>query len=248
RDVRKQWKRNRTAFKMKDEDVPVYPTIASQFNDPGITWMFVNLNRLLREKLGLGTEGAAPTDQAPSHVGAAHGRDAKASPSVIPSAARDLASASEQRDPSASPRDDKSGGRITNPRVDWQPHLDTSLKEPRATVLIPGNRGRYLAEIAEQRRSINKAAETQAEIASRAQSYYQVLSELDDPKLPPPLALYADADTSPALVGAASAAMEKPSHAEAPAQSSRGRGSIGGTARAPGESPAHDTETVHGRD
>src|SRR6478609_789494 len=38
RDVRKQWKRNRTAFAMKDEDVPVYPTIASQFNDPGISW------------------------------------------------------------------------------------------------------------------------------------------------------------------------------------------------------------------
>ena len=52
RDVRKQWKRNRIAFKMKDEDVPVYPTIASQFNDPGITWMFVNLCRLLREKKG----------------------------------------------------------------------------------------------------------------------------------------------------------------------------------------------------
>src|SRR6185312_6509849 len=50
RDVRKQWKRNRTAFNVKDEDVPVYPTIASQFNDPGITWMFANLCRLMREK------------------------------------------------------------------------------------------------------------------------------------------------------------------------------------------------------
>ncbi|MBW8311053.1 MAG: cobalamin-dependent protein, partial [Rhizobium sp.] len=50
RDVRKQWKRNRTAFQMKDEDVPVYPTIASQFNDPGVTWMFANLCRLLRNK------------------------------------------------------------------------------------------------------------------------------------------------------------------------------------------------------
>ena len=29
RDVRKQWKRNRVAFQTKDEDVPVYPTIAS---------------------------------------------------------------------------------------------------------------------------------------------------------------------------------------------------------------------------
>ncbi len=53
RDVRKQWKRNHLAFTMADEEVPVYPTIASQFNDPGISWMFVNLLRLLREKLDL---------------------------------------------------------------------------------------------------------------------------------------------------------------------------------------------------
>ena len=45
RDVRKQWKRNRVAFQVGDEDVPVYPTIASQFNDPGVSWMFVNLCR-----------------------------------------------------------------------------------------------------------------------------------------------------------------------------------------------------------
>jgi putative protein kinase ArgK-like GTPase of G3E family len=50
RDVRKQWKRNRVADATPDEDVPVYPTIASQFNDPGISWMFVNLCRLLRER------------------------------------------------------------------------------------------------------------------------------------------------------------------------------------------------------
>ncbi|HTI96077.1 MAG TPA: cobalamin-dependent protein, partial [Rudaea sp.] len=53
RDVRKQWRRNRVAFKLPDEQVPVYPTIASQFNDPGVTWMFANLCRLLREKLHL---------------------------------------------------------------------------------------------------------------------------------------------------------------------------------------------------
>ncbi|HUH89521.1 MAG TPA: cobalamin-dependent protein, partial [Lysobacter sp.] len=53
RDIRKQWKRNRVAFQTKDEDVPVYPTIASQFNDPGISWMFANLCRLMREKLGM---------------------------------------------------------------------------------------------------------------------------------------------------------------------------------------------------
>src|SRR6056297_2743583 len=43
RDVRKQWKRNRKAFDLADDDVPVYPTIASQFNDPGVNRLFVAL-------------------------------------------------------------------------------------------------------------------------------------------------------------------------------------------------------------
>ena len=43
RDVRKQWKRNRVDFERADDDVPVYPTIASQFHDPGLTWMFARL-------------------------------------------------------------------------------------------------------------------------------------------------------------------------------------------------------------
>ena len=30
--------------------------------------------------------------------------------------------------------------------IDWTPHFDTSMKEPRATVLIPGARVRYLAD------------------------------------------------------------------------------------------------------
>ncbi|HEY5802199.1 MAG TPA: methylmalonyl-CoA mutase family protein, partial [Lysobacter sp.] len=130
RDVRKQWKRNRVAFQTRDEDVPVYPTIASQFNDPGISWMFSNLCRLLREKLSL-------------------------------------------------------------PAEKWTPQIDTSLKEPRATVLIPGARVRYLAEIAEQGRGINAQIETQAEVADRAQSYWQSLHDLGDESLPKALDLFA---------------------------------------------------------
>ncbi|HWX67120.1 MAG TPA: methylmalonyl-CoA mutase family protein, partial [Rhodanobacter sp.] len=133
RDIRKQWKRNRTAFALKDEDVPVYPTIASQFNDPGVTWMFSNLCRLMRNKLHLPTEK-------------------------------------------------------------WSPQLDTTLKSPRATVLIPGARVRYLAEIAEQGRSINSGIEHQAEYASKAQHYYEALKELGDEKLPRALDLYHSAD------------------------------------------------------
>ena len=129
RDVRKQWKRNRVQFQLADEEVPVYPTIASQFNDPGVSWMFANLTRLLREKLSL-------------------------------------------------------------PEAQWTPDINTELKEPRATVLIPGARVRYLAEIAEQGRAINRRIETQAETADRAQSLWQALKELDDSALPEQLNLY----------------------------------------------------------
>ncbi|MGB1317942.1 MAG: cobalamin-dependent protein, partial [Flavobacteriales bacterium] len=40
RDVKKQYKRNRQLWEMKDEDVPVYGTIASQFNDPGTNSLY----------------------------------------------------------------------------------------------------------------------------------------------------------------------------------------------------------------
>ncbi|HEX4872788.1 MAG TPA: methylmalonyl-CoA mutase family protein [Nevskiaceae bacterium] len=132
RDVRKQWKRNRVKFELKDEEVPVYPSIASQFNDPGLSWMFVNLCRLMREKLGIGKPPAA-------------------------------------------------SGAV---RCDFTPQLDTRLKEPRATVLIPGPRVRYLAEIAENGRAIARAAETQEEAADRAQMLHEALVELADPRLP----------------------------------------------------------------
>ncbi|WCN38031.1 fused isobutyryl-CoA mutase/GTPase IcmF [Aneurinibacillus uraniidurans] len=50
RDVKKQWKRSRNLFEMSDADVPVYGTIASQFNDPGTNVLFVNLMRIVGEK------------------------------------------------------------------------------------------------------------------------------------------------------------------------------------------------------
>lgn len=162
RDVRKQWKRNRVAFQTKDEDVPVYPTIASQFNDPGLNWMFANLCRLLREKWG---------QSRLSGVGNAAG--------------------------------EAGTGKVDSDPAFLVPSIDTTLKEPRATVLIPGNRVRYLAEIAEQGRSINARIESQAEIADRAQSLWDALKELGDAKLPKPLDLYGNDDllVTPANAG-----------------------------------------------
>jgi len=132
RDVRKQWRRNHTKFDLADDAVPVYPSIASQFNDPGITWMFVNLCRLLREKLHL-------------------------------------------------------------PEAKWTPVMDTSIKEPRETVLLPAARVRYLAEIADQGRGINRHIEAESETANRAQSLWQALREIEDPSLPAPLEAFAAA-------------------------------------------------------
>ena len=75
------------AFDQPDDTIPVYPTIASQFNDPGMTWLF--------------------------RVVSAH------------------------------------RGQQANTAQAWQCDADVTDKEPRATLLIPGKRVRYLAEIAE---------------------------------------------------------------------------------------------------
>jgi methylmalonyl-CoA mutase len=129
RDVRKQWKRNHTAFTTADDDIPVYPTIASQFNDPGVSYMFMQLCIRMAEKVGLEKDA-------------------------------------------------------------WLPELDTTIKEPRATAMIPGARVRYLAEIAEQGRAINAGIDSQANIASRVQHLYEALKTIEDPQLPAELELY----------------------------------------------------------
>ena len=129
RDIRKQWKRNHTAFDTADDDAPVYPTIASQFNDPGVSYMFAELCRSVAEKVGLEEDH-------------------------------------------------------------WTPNIDTSIREPRATAMIPGSRIRYLAEIAEQGRVINGDINSQAEVASRLQHLYEALKAIHDPRLPEELSEY----------------------------------------------------------
>ncbi|MCP4765987.1 MAG: methylmalonyl-CoA mutase, partial [Gammaproteobacteria bacterium] len=129
RDVRKQYRRNRNAFAVADEDLPIYPTIASQFMDPGVNWLFVNLCRQLVDKCGLDADS-------------------------------------------------------------WQPSLPTAQKMPQGHALIPGDRIRYLAEIADQGRGINRRAEQQAKAARQAQQFYGTLSALGDSDLPAVLGSY----------------------------------------------------------
>ncbi|HJV45744.1 MAG TPA: fused isobutyryl-CoA mutase/GTPase IcmF [Bacillota bacterium] len=52
RDVRKQYKRSRQLFEVGDEEVPVFGTIASQFNDSGTNVLFANLMRIMEKKVG----------------------------------------------------------------------------------------------------------------------------------------------------------------------------------------------------
>jgi len=52
RDVRKQYKRNHNIFDAKDEEIPVYGTMASQFNDPGMNNLFVALMEQIKLKTG----------------------------------------------------------------------------------------------------------------------------------------------------------------------------------------------------
>jgi isobutyryl-CoA mutase len=52
RDVRKQIRRSRMAFESEDSALPVYPTIAAQFNDPGVNRLFGALTALMASRYG----------------------------------------------------------------------------------------------------------------------------------------------------------------------------------------------------
>ncbi|NEU06970.1 methylmalonyl-CoA mutase family protein [Flavihumibacter sp. R14] len=53
RDVRKQFKRNHQLFNANDEDLPVFGTMASQFNDPGMNNLFSAIMKTIRDKTGV---------------------------------------------------------------------------------------------------------------------------------------------------------------------------------------------------
>ena len=52
RDVRKQYRRNRMLFEVDDEQLPVYPTVASDFNDPSTNRFYRALMRAVTERSG----------------------------------------------------------------------------------------------------------------------------------------------------------------------------------------------------
>ncbi|MCO7227453.1 methylmalonyl-CoA mutase family protein [Pleionea sp. CnH1-48] len=52
RDVKKQYQRNNMLFEQNADDMPVYGTIASQFNDPGTNRLYAELMKCLVKKTG----------------------------------------------------------------------------------------------------------------------------------------------------------------------------------------------------
>jgi methylmalonyl-CoA mutase len=89
RDVRKQWRRNHAAFDIADDDIPVFPTIASQFNDPGMTWLFVKACEAVAELPFVDAASWRPVVDAGT-------RRPQAAPLIPPGRVRYLAEIAEQ--------------------------------------------------------------------------------------------------------------------------------------------------------
>ncbi len=53
RDVKKQYQRNNLLFDMDVDDMPVFGTVASQFNDPGVNKYYLKLLEIIKEKTGV---------------------------------------------------------------------------------------------------------------------------------------------------------------------------------------------------
>ncbi|WP_316801375.1 methylmalonyl-CoA mutase family protein [Pedobacter frigidisoli] len=112
RDVRKQYKRNHQIFEANDDEIPVYGTMASQFNDPGMNNLFVALMQKVREKTG----------------------------------------------------------------IDFKAKMELTVDQSEKIYIIPPDRTRYLAEIAEASQTYNEWVNKQASIARKM---YQLKGVID---------------------------------------------------------------------
>lgn len=67
-DVRKQVQRNRLRFEVPLDDLPVYGTIASRFNDDGVTSLYTGIIEAINQKTGLGWQSSMTSrpDKKPS--------------------------------------------------------------------------------------------------------------------------------------------------------------------------------------
>lgn len=134
RDIRKQVQRNRKAWETKPEEFPVYGTIASKFNDDGVTSLYHGIIELLGTTSGFSFSPTRP-----------------------------------------------------------KPESKVSTSK---TIVIPGERIRYLAEISDTIRNYHKQSDEQAEkIVQRnhLRASAELLSGSEDDRAPQTTALLAEA-------------------------------------------------------
>ncbi len=65
RDVQKQFKRNQQLWEAKNEDLPIYGTTASQFNDIGTNNLYLGLLKVIKEKMGVAFNSKLNFDKVP---------------------------------------------------------------------------------------------------------------------------------------------------------------------------------------
>lgn len=119
RDVRKQYKRNHNLFDAKDETIPVFGTMASQFNDPGMNNLFTALMGKIKEKT----------------------------------------------------------------KVDFNAQMELTSEQSEKIYIIPPDRTRYLAEIAEASQTYNEWVEKQSTIARKLYQLQGVIQLSKEQKL-----------------------------------------------------------------
>jgi methylmalonyl-CoA mutase len=119
RDVRKQYKRNHNLFDAKDDTIPVFGTMASQFNDPGMNNLFTALMDKIKEKT----------------------------------------------------------------KVDFDAQMELTSEQSEKIYIIPPDRTRYLAEIAEASQTYNEWVEKQSTIARKLYQLQGVIQLSKEQKL-----------------------------------------------------------------
>jgi methylmalonyl-CoA mutase len=118
RDVRKQYKRNHSLFDAEDDSLPIFGTMASQFNDPGMNSLFAALMQQIKEKV----------------------------------------------------------------QVDFKPQGELLGGQSEKIYIIPPDRTRYLAEIAEASAAYNDWVQSQSQIACRLYQLQGVIELLTKQK------------------------------------------------------------------
>ncbi len=122
RDVRKQVQRNRSLFNVSPDDMPVFGTIASKFNDDGVTALYHGIMDKIAERTGSTFESGLPRP--------------------------------------------------------------ASMTSSSKTIIIPPERGRYLAEISETVRAYHRRTAEQSDAVRRAWHLEQAAEALAEAEAP----------------------------------------------------------------